>query len=39
MYKIRYLPLAVKDLREITDYIADNLKSSKCCNGLIKCVG
>jgi toxin ParE1/3/4 len=27
MYKLRYLPLALKDLRDITDYIADILKA------------
>jgi len=27
MYKLRYLPLAQKDLRDITNYIAETLKS------------
>jgi len=29
MYKPKYLPLAQKDLRDITSYIADNLKTPK----------
>ena len=29
MYKIRYLPIAQKDLWNITEYILDNLKSPK----------
>ena len=29
MYKIKYLPIAQKDLWDITDYILDNLKSPK----------
>ena len=29
MYKLKYLPLAQKDLRDITSYIADNLKAPK----------
>jgi len=29
MYKIKYLPIAQKDLRDITVYILDNLKSPK----------
>jgi addiction module RelE/StbE family toxin len=29
MYKLRYLPLAQKDLWDITSYIADNLKAPK----------
>src|SRR5690625_2500331 len=29
MYKLKYLPLALKDLRETTDYIANTLKSPK----------
>jgi len=27
MYKLRYLPLALKDLEDIIDYIADELKA------------
>ncbi len=29
MYKLKYLPLARKDLWDITSYIADNLKAPK----------
>ena len=29
MYKLKYLPLAQKDLWDITSYIADNLKAPK----------
>ena len=29
MYKLKYLPLAQKDLWNITNYIADNLKAPK----------
>ena len=29
MYKLRYLPLAQKDLESITDYMTDNLKAPK----------
>ncbi|WNF36321.1 type II toxin-antitoxin system RelE/ParE family toxin [Bacillaceae bacterium IKA-2] len=29
MYKIKYLPISLKDLRNITDYITDILKAPK----------
>ncbi|MBS3969280.1 MAG: type II toxin-antitoxin system RelE/ParE family toxin [Clostridia bacterium] len=35
MYKIKYLPLALKDLRNITDYISDTLKAPKAAVDLI----
>ncbi len=35
MYEIRYLPLARKDLTEITNYIADNLKAPKAAMELL----
>lgn len=35
MYKLKYLPLAHKDLREITVYIADILKAPKAAMDLI----
>lgn len=35
IYKIRYLPLALKDLRDITDYIAVALKAPKAAADLI----
>lgn len=35
MYKIRYLPLARKDLTEIITYISDHLKSPKAAMDLL----
>lgn len=35
MYKIRYLPLARKDLNDITFYIADRLKTPKAAMDLL----
>lgn len=35
MYKIKYLPLALKDLRDITDYITDTLKAPKAAMHLV----
>lgn len=35
MFKLNYLPLAQKDLRDIISYIADNLKSPKAAMDLI----
>lgn len=35
MYKLKYLPLAQKDLRDIINYIADNLKAPKAAMDLL----
>ena len=35
MYEIRYLPLARKDLTDITTYIADHLKAPKAAMDLL----
>jgi toxin ParE1/3/4 len=35
MYKLKYLLLAQKDLRDITSYIADNLKAPKAAMDLL----
>ena len=35
MYKLKYLPLAQKDLKDITSYIADNLKAPKAAMDLV----
>ncbi|MFC4766615.1 type II toxin-antitoxin system RelE/ParE family toxin [Effusibacillus consociatus] len=35
MHKLKYLPLAQKDLRDITDYIADTLKAPKAAMDLV----
>ncbi|MHB8126833.1 MAG: hypothetical protein ACYDEJ_14605 [Desulfitobacteriaceae bacterium] len=35
MYKLKYLPLAQKDLRDISSYIADNLKAPKAAIDLV----
>jgi toxin ParE1/3/4 len=35
MYKLKYLPLAQKDLRDITSYIADILKAPKAAMDLV----
>jgi len=35
MHKLKYLPLAQKDLRNITSYIADNLKVLKAAMDLV----
>lgn len=35
MFKLNYLPLAQKDLRDITSYIADNLKAPKAAMDLV----
>lgn len=35
MYKIKYLPLARKDLYDITNYIADHLKAPKAAMNLL----
>ncbi|MBS4030072.1 MAG: type II toxin-antitoxin system RelE/ParE family toxin [Clostridiales bacterium] len=35
MYKVVYLPLALNDLREITDYITDVLKAPKAAIDLV----
>ena len=35
MHKLNYLPLAQKDLRNITSYIADNLKAPKAAMYLV----
>jgi len=36
MHKVKYLPLAQKDLRNIIDYIADTLKAPKAVMDLQK---
>ena len=38
MYKLKYLPLAQKDLRDITSYIADNLKAPKAAMDLVDAI-
>jgi toxin ParE1/3/4 len=35
MHKLKYLPLALKDLRDITDYIAETLKAPKAAMDLL----
>lgn len=35
MYKLKYIPLAQKDLRDIIRYIADNLKAPKAAMDLV----
>jgi toxin ParE1/3/4 len=35
MYKLKYLPLAQKDLKDIISYIADNLKAPKAASDLL----
>lgn len=35
MYKLKYLPLALEDLRDITDYITDILKAPKAAMDLL----
>src|SRR5690625_1411172 len=35
MYRLKYLPLALNDLRDITDYIADTLKAPKAAVDLL----
>lgn len=35
MYKLKYLPLAQKDLRDIISYIVDNLKAPKAARDLL----
>lgn len=35
MYKLKYLPLALNDLRHIADYIADTLKAPKAAMDLL----
>lgn len=35
MYKLKYLPLAQKDLRYIINYIAENLKAPKAAMDLV----
>ena len=35
MYRLKYLPLALKDLRDITDYITDALKAPKAAMDLL----
>lgn len=35
MYKLKYLPLAQKDLRDITIHIAENLKAPKAAMDLL----
>lgn len=35
MYKLKYLPLALEDLRDITDYIAGTLKAPKAAMDLL----
>jgi toxin ParE1/3/4 len=35
MHKLKYLPLAKKDLKYITSYIADNLKAPKAAMDLV----
>lgn len=35
MYKLKYLPLALNDLRETTDYIANTLKAPKAAMDLL----
>ena len=38
MYKLKYLPLARKDLRDIVNYIADNLKAPEAAMDLVDAV-
>ena len=38
MYKLRYLPLARKDLNAITDYIAEHLKAPKAALDLLDAI-
>jgi toxin ParE1/3/4 len=35
MHKLKYLPLALKDLRDTTDYIVDTLKAPKAAMDLL----
>ncbi|MCY9666266.1 type II toxin-antitoxin system RelE/ParE family toxin [Paenibacillus alginolyticus] len=35
MYKLKYMSLALKDMRDITDYIADTLKAPKAAMDLV----
>jgi toxin ParE1/3/4 len=35
MFELKYLPLALKDLREITDYITDTLKAPNAAMDLL----
>lgn len=35
MHKLQYLPLALKDLRDSTDYISETLKASKAAMDLL----
>lgn len=35
MHKLKYLPLALKDLKDITDYITDTLKAPKAAMDLL----
>ena len=35
MHKLKYLPLALNDLRDITDYIAETLKAPKAAMDLL----
>jgi addiction module RelE/StbE family toxin len=38
MYKLRYLPLAQKDMEDITDYISDTLKAPQAAMDLLDAV-
>ena len=38
MYKVRYLPLAQKDLEDITDYVSDTLKAPQAAADLLDAV-
>jgi addiction module toxin, RelE/StbE family len=38
MYKLKYLPLARKDLQDIVNYIADNLKAPKAAMDLVDAI-
>lgn len=38
MHKLKYLPLALKDLRDITDYIVDTLKAPKAAVDLVDAI-
>lgn len=38
MYRLKYLPLALNDLRDITDYIAETLKAPKAARDLLDAI-
>lgn len=38
MYRLQYLPLALNDLRDITEYIAETLKAPKAARDLLDAI-